>query len=134
MLQEMPTNFSNTPIDTRNRYTWKTLTLTTNSWHQHIYMHARSISSWVTGKEYASQGVFFFVLGILIRNCKTRKLLLPPWMYRHIFSFTLKSIATLLQKLAIFYASNVKHNDDSMDQKTLHCCNGDYVTTCRDYK
>ena len=55
-------------------------------------------------------------------------------MYRHIFSFTLKSIATLLQKLAIFYASNVKHNDDSMDQKTLHCCNGDYVTTRRDYK
>ena len=50
-------------------------------------------------------------------------------MYRYIFSFTLKLITTLLQKLAIFHIWNVKQKDDGMDQNTLHCCYDEYVAT-----
>ena len=40
----------------------------------------------------------------------------------------MKIIAILLQELAIFYVWNVKQKDDGMDQSTLHCCYGAYVT------
>ena len=50
-------------------------------------------------------------------------------MYRYIFSFTLKLITALLQKLAIFHIWNVKQKDDGMDQNTLHCCYDEYVAT-----
>ena len=43
-------------------------------------------------------------------------------MCRYIFSFTLKLITTLPQKLAIFHIWNVKQKDDRMDQNTLGCC------------
>ena len=64
-------------------------------------------------------------------------------MYRHIFSFTLKLITTLLQKLAIFHIWNVKQKDDGMDQNILHCSYDEYPATnqqtqinktcCRDF-
>ena len=50
-------------------------------------------------------------------------------MYSYTFSFTLKLTTTLLQKLATFYVWIVKQKDDEMDQNTLHCCYGNYVTT-----
>ena len=50
-------------------------------------------------------------------------------MYRYTFSFTLKLATTLLQKLGTIYMWNVKQKDDGMDQDTLHCCYGKYVTT-----
>ena len=50
-------------------------------------------------------------------------------MYRYIFSFTLKLITTLLQKLAIFHIWNVKQKDDEMDQNTLYYCYDEYVAT-----
>ena len=50
-------------------------------------------------------------------------------MYRYNFSFTLKLATTLLQKLATFHMWNVKQKDDGMDQNTIHCCYGEYVTT-----
>ena len=50
-------------------------------------------------------------------------------MYRYIFSFTLKLITTLLQKLAIFHISNAEQKDDGIDQNTLHCCYDEYVAT-----
>ena len=49
-------------------------------------------------------------------------------MYRYTFSFTLKLTTTLLQKLATFHMWNVKQKDDGIDQNTLHCCYGEYVT------
>ena len=48
-------------------------------------------------------------------------------MYRYIFSFALKLLTTLFQKLAIFYIWNVKKKDDGMDQNTLYCCYDEYV-------
>ena len=50
-------------------------------------------------------------------------------MYGYTFSFTLKLANSLLQKLATFYIWNVKQKDDGVDQNTLHCCYGDYMTT-----
>ena len=50
-------------------------------------------------------------------------------MYRYIFSSTLKLIATLFQKLAIFHIWNVKQKDDGMDQNTLYCCYDEYTAT-----
>ena len=50
-------------------------------------------------------------------------------MYRYNFSFTLKLTTTLLQKLATFHMWNVKQKNDGMDQNTIHCCYGEYVTT-----
>ena len=50
-------------------------------------------------------------------------------MCRYIFTLTLKLIARLLQKLAIFHIWNVKQKDDGMDQNTIHCCYDEYVTT-----
>ena len=50
-------------------------------------------------------------------------------MYRYIFSFTLRLITTLLQKLGIFHICNVKQKDDGIDQNTLYCCYDEYVTT-----
>ena len=47
-------------------------------------------------------------------------------MYRYIFSFTLKLITALLQKLAIFHIWNVKQKDDGMVQ---NCCYDEYVAT-----
>ena len=72
--------------------------------------------------------VFLFVLGIVSRNYKTRKILLILCIYRYTFGFRLKLTTTLLQKLATFYLWNVKREDDRMDQNTLQCCYGDYVT------
>ena len=69
------------------------------------------------------------MLGIVSRNYKTKKLLLLPCMYRYIFSFTLRLITTLLQKLGIFHICNVKRKDDGIDQNTLYCCYDEYVTT-----
>ena len=43
-------------------------------------------------------------------------------MYRYIFSFTLKLITTLLQKLAIFHIWDVKQKDNKLDESTLHWC------------
>ena len=37
-------------------------------------------------------------------------------MYRYTFSFTLKLITALLQKLATFYIWNIKQKDDEMDK------------------
>ena len=37
-------------------------------------------------------------------------------MYRYTFSFALKLITALLQKLAIFYIWNIKQKDDEMDK------------------
>ena len=50
-------------------------------------------------------------------------------MYRYTLSFTLKLTTILLQKLAMLFMWNVKQKDDGMDQNTLHCCHGDYMTT-----
>ena len=50
-------------------------------------------------------------------------------MYRYVFSFTLKLITTLLQKLAIFHIWYVKQKDDGMDQNTLHCFYNEHVAT-----
>ena len=57
----------------------------------------------------------FLVLLILSRNYKTRRLLLLPRMYSYICSFTLKLTATLLQKLATFYMSDVRQNNEMME-------------------
>ena len=46
--------------------------------------------------------LFLFVLGIISRICKTKNILFLG-MYRYTFSFALKLITALLQKLAIFY-------------------------------
>ena len=73
--------------------------------------------------------LFLFVFGLVSRNYKTKKLLLLPCMYRYIFSFTLRLITTLLQKLAIFHICNVKQKDDGIGQNTLYCCYDEYVTT-----
>ena len=53
-------------------------------------------------------------------------MLLLPFMYRYTFSFTLKLLTTLLEKLPIFHIWNVKQNDDKIDQNTLHCCYDEY--------
>ena len=45
------------------------------------------------------------------------------------FSFTLKLITTLLQKLAIFHIWNVKQKGDGIDQNILFCCYDEYVAT-----
>ena len=37
-------------------------------------------------------------------------------MYRYTFSFTVKLITALLQKLATFYIWNIKQKDDEMDK------------------
>ena len=50
-------------------------------------------------------------------------------MCRYAFSFALKLTTTLLQKLAAFHMRNVKKKDDGIDQNTLHCCYGEYMTT-----
>ena len=50
-------------------------------------------------------------------------------MYIYTFSFTLKLITTLLQKLATFSMWNIKLKDDEIDQNTLHKSYGEYVTT-----
>ena len=47
---------------------------------------------------------------------------------RYIFNFTIKLANTPLQKLAIFYMLNEKQKDNEMDQNTLSCFYGDYVT------
>ena len=46
----------------------------------------------------------------------------------------MKIIAILLQKLATVYVWNVKQKDDGMDQSTLHCCYGAYVTKTSKFK
>ena len=48
-------------------------------------------------------------------------------MDRYIFSFTLKLITTLVQKLVIFHILNVKQTDNGMDQNTLHYCYDKHV-------
>ena len=50
-------------------------------------------------------------------------------MYRYIFSFTLKLITTLLQKLPIIHMWNVKQKHRGMDQNTFHFCYYEYVAT-----
>ena len=57
--------------------------------------------------------LFLFVLGIISRICKTKNILFLG-MYRYTFSFALKLITALLQKLAIFYIWNIKQKDDEM--------------------
>ena len=37
-------------------------------------------------------------------------------MYKYTFSFTLKLITALLQKLTTFYIWNIKQKDDEMDK------------------
>ena len=73
--------------------------------------------------------LFLLVIGIVTKNCRTRKLLLLPCMYRYTFNFKLKLANTPLQKLATFYMFNEKQKDDGMDQNTFPCFYGDYVTT-----
>ena len=94
-------------------------------------IQACSIKSWARVTELVnlkSRCFFFFYLVLQIsRNYKTRKLLLLPCMYS--FSFTLTLAASLLQNLAKLYIWNVKQKDDGVDQNTLHCCYGDYMTT-----
>ena len=41
----------------------------------------------------------------------------------------MKLTTALLQKLATFHMWNVKQKDDGIDQNTLHCSYGEYVTT-----
>ena len=48
-------------------------------------------------------------------------------MYKYVFSFTLKLITTIFQKLAIFHAGNVKQKDDETNQDKLHCCFDGYM-------
>ena len=50
-------------------------------------------------------------------------------MYRYTFRFTFKLTTTLLQEIETFYMWDVKQKDDGMEQNTLHCCDGDFVTT-----
>ena len=49
-------------------------------------------------------------------------------MYRYTFNFKIYLAKTPLQKLAIFYMFNEKQKDNEMDQNTLSCCYGGYVT------
>ena len=97
-----------------------------------FFIQAWNILSWTRIPEFVnlnSQLFFLLVLGIVSRNYKTKKILLLPCMYRYIFSFTLKLITTLLQKLTIFHIWNVIQKDDGMEQNTLYCRYDEYVTT-----
>ena len=107
--------------------TYKTLTSTTNSWLLHFYTSMEHHKLGESNRVYLLKdpAPFLLALCVVSRNYKTRKLLLPPCINRYIFSFTLKT--RKLQKLT-FYMWNVK-KDNGMEENTLHCCYGDYVTT-----
>ena len=83
-------------------------------------IQTRSIRTWAKETEFRSllterASTFSSCTWYLSRKYKTRKLLLLLCMYSYTFSFTLKLTATLSQKLAKFYMSNVNHNDDEMN-------------------
>ena len=110
---------------------YKTLTSTTKSWLVHFYAN---MEHQTLGKGnnvcYFKEPVFFLlVLSIVPRNYKIRKVSLFPCKYKCNFRFPLKLTNTALQKLATFYMFNEKQKHDGMDENTLLCCYGDYVTT-----
>ena len=51
------------------------------------------------------------------------------YFYYNNFYFRLKLTTTLIQKLGTFFMWNEKQKDGGMDQNTLHCCYGEYLTT-----
>ena len=82
--------------------TYKILTSTTNTWNLLFYISTEHLKLRKSNKI-----LFLLVVGIVSRNYKTKKILSSPWMYRYIFSSTLK-LTTLLQKLAVFHIWNIE--------------------------
>ena len=77
---------------------------------EHVKLSRRNRFCWL--KEAA---LFLFVLGVISRIYKTKKILFLG-MYKYTFSFTLKLITALLQKITTFYIWNIKQKDDEMDK------------------
>ena len=78
---------------------YKTLTLTTNPWHQHFstgMLHQKLGKNNKICIDLTSQIFSFLLLYIVNRNYKTRTVLLLSYMHRYNFSFNLRLATTLI--------------------------------------
>lgn len=80
----------------QNKWTYKKLMLTANSW---LLYFCTGHGTW--GLFYLNElEIPLLVLSVLSRNCKTRKVLLLPYIYRYTCSFILKLTSTTLYQIS----------------------------------